>query len=50
MTADNVLNDEGLNFIKGVMWKATSVFDWPVGEVGDEFAFNEFPGKLQGFS
>ena len=27
VTTDNILNDKGLNFIEGVMWKATPVFD-----------------------
>ena len=49
MAADSILNDKGLNFIRGVMWMVTSVFDGPVGEVGHKFVFDEFPGKLQGF-
>ncbi len=47
MTTDNVLNDKRLNFIERVMGKAASVLHRPVGEVGDEFSFDEFPGQLQ---
>jgi hypothetical protein len=27
MAADSILNDKGLNFIRVLMWKATSIFD-----------------------